>query len=417
MQAVLVNHRYHPFHGGSEAYIQALAEWFAACGWGARVVTTDAYDLEYFWDARKRSVGCASSETLNGVDIRRLPVAHPPMAPVLFQGGRRLMGEASRALHTPQPFAAAAARLPHVPGLATAILDHPRPDVVVAANLGLEGLPQVAAAAAAEMDVPFVLLPFAHVGRQDDDVARRYVSMPHQRALLWHADLIIALTEFEARFLCEIGARPGSIVVAGAGVELPAHMTCDTRNDDRELTILCAGAMAHDKGTPDVVAASMQLAAEGMRHRLVLIGPSLSAFDEWLAQSGAAECDWINVLGVVANEVKAQLFREADLFVLPSRTESFGIVYLEAWAERVPVIGADVGAVAEVISDGIDGRLVPFGDRAALASAVRELATRPALRKRMGEAGYAKVREKYTWDKVLERIADGFSRIIGIEVA
>ena len=76
---------------------------------------------------------------------------------------------------------------------------------------------------------------------------------------------------------------------------------------------------------------------------------------------------------------------------MPSRTDSFGIVYLEAWLNGVPVIGARAGGVPEVITDGVDGYLVDFGDVAALANRIELLLRRPEAARAMGEAGRRKV--------------------------
>ena len=114
--------------------------------------------------------------------------------------------------------------------------------------------------------------------------------------------------------------------------------------------------------------------------------------------------------------IKEMLFRAADVFALPSRTESFGIVYLEAWAHALPVIGARAGAVTEVIRDEIDGLLVQYGDSRAIADALLRLNQSPSWARSLGNAGYEKIGRCFTWDAVLERIGMAFERVLGIEV-
>ena len=82
---------------------------------------------------------------------------------------------------------------------------------------------------------------------------------------------------------------------------------------------------------------------------------------------------------------------------MPSRTDSFGIVYLEAWLNGVPVIGARAGGVPEVITDGVDGYLVDFGDVAALANRIELLLRRPEAARALGEAGRRKVLAEHKW--------------------
>lgn len=400
--------------------MQRMAEWLVRDQWAVRMVTTDAYDLEYFWNPRRRRVDAPARETINGVEVERLPVDHFPGSALVFQGSRRLMGEASRGLRTESPFQRVSRSLPAIPDLDSALRQTPHPDLIIGANLGLEGLPLAGLAAAQALDVPFVFLPFAHLGTGEASVARRYVSMPHQRALLRQADLVIALTHLEAEFLADLGAQGHRIVVAGAGVDLDCTRTTVAGSDNLargEFTILSAGAMAPDKGTNDLVKASRMLTKAGKPHKLVLIGPELSSFTRWFEESGAAECGWIDRRGVVSDAEKRTLFQCADIFALASRTESFGIVYLEGWAAGLPVVGADAGAVSEVISHMVDGLLVPFGDAHSLASAVGMLIDDADLRVQLGESGHRKVSEHFTWNRVFERIGVAMERTLGIEVA
>jgi glycosyltransferase involved in cell wall biosynthesis len=83
---------------------------------------------------------------------------------------------------------------------------------------------------------------------------------------------------------------------------------------------------------------------------------------------------------------------------MPSRTDSFGIVFLEAWANRLPVVAAAAGGVTEVVEHERTGLLVPFGDVDSLAAALDRLLRNPVESARMGSAGQAMVQHGYTWD-------------------
>ena len=84
-------------------------------------------------------------------------------------------------------------------------------------------------------------------------------------------------------------------------------------------------------------------------------------------------------------------FAALDVFAMPSRTDSFGIVFLEAWANGLPVVAAAAGGVAEVVDHGETGLLVPFGDVQALADALGRLLADRDTARRLGEAGRALV--------------------------
>jgi glycosyltransferase involved in cell wall biosynthesis len=110
-------------------------------------------------------------------------------------------------------------------------------------------------------------------------------------------------------------------------------------------------------------------------------------------------------LGVLDDEGKRDFFAGIDVFALPSRSDSFGLVLPEAWANGVPCVGYRAGGVAWVIRDGVDGALVKCGDVEALAAALARLAGDAATRRRMGEAGRARMPE-FDWGNKLAMVRD-----------
>lgn len=95
---------------------------------------------------------------------------------------------------------------------------------------------------------------------------------------------------------------------------------------------------------------------------------------------------------------------EIDVAVLPSLREAQGISILEAMARRRPVVASAVGGIPEVLTDGVDGLLVPPADPAALAEACIRLARSPALRERLGDEGRATVEARFSLDAMVRRI-------------
>ncbi len=99
-----------------------------------------------------------------------------------------------------------------------------------------------------------------------------------------------------------------------------------------------------------------------------------------------------------------EIYSIADIFVLPSLIEAFGIVLLEAMATEVPVIGTNVGGIPEIIEDGKTGLLVKPNDPFDLRNAINKLLSDENLRKRMGKAGRKEVLSNYSWDIVAEKV-------------
>ena len=105
-------------------------------------------------------------------------------------------------------------------------------------------------------------------------------------------------------------------------------------------------------------------------------------------------------VGIKRGEDLVEEIQKASLVVLPSlaHMESFGMVLIEAMACQTPVIGTNIGGIPEVISEGIDGFIIPAQDSNALALAISKILADKELATRMGCSGEAKVREKFTWD-------------------
>ena len=108
--------------------------------------------------------------------------------------------------------------------------------------------------------------------------------------------------------------------------------------------------------------------------------------------------------GFVPEAALTALYRHAAVFAMPSRGEGFGLVYLEAMAERLPCIGAIEDAAGEVIVDGATGFLVPQSDREALTERLVRLLTDESLRRRMGDAGQRRVHDRFTYGAFSRRV-------------
>ena len=105
------------------------------------------------------------------------------------------------------------------------------------------------------------------------------------------------------------------------------------------------------------------------------------------------------------------LWREADLFVMPTRGEAFGMVFQEAAAAGLPAVGTRINAVPEIVADGETGILVPPRDPRAIAGAMRRLVASPGLRRRMGEAARARMERTASIDTYSNRLADLMVRV------
>jgi glycosyltransferase involved in cell wall biosynthesis len=427
MRVLHVIQRYWPFQGGSEGYFQELSESLVARGHEVTVFTTDAWDLEHFWMAGKRRVERPAVETHNGVTIRRFPVRRPPLPPIYFRVLRRAMAETGDlARCTPldiTPFLRLGGRLsPWLPGMTAALRALPPGafDLVHSTNITLESPIQAAESYARRAGIPAFTTPFVHLGEPGDRRIIRYYTMPHQLALLQRAACVIVQTELEAAALAALGVPRAHMAKVGVGVHPERVIGGDAARfrakhglpPDMPL-VLFVGALARDKGALTLLDAMRALWAEGVDTRLVLIGSTaLADFQDAYAQLPAADRARMLKLGFVSDEEKRDAYAACTVFAMPSRTDTFGIVYLEAWLYDKPVIGAQAGGVPEVIADGADGYLIRFGDVPALAAHLRTLIADPALAARLGQAGHAKVLREHTWGHKIDRLVQLYGQAV-----
>ena len=116
-----------------------------------------------------------------------------------------------------------------------------------------------------------------------------------------------------------------------------------------------------------------------------------------------------NALGIVPHDELERLYDASSVFVLPSRSEGFGIVAAEAMAHGRPVVACGVGGLAEVVADGETGILVPPRRPDLLRAALERLQRDPELRRRLGRAGRARAESRYSWDSVVARTIDVYA--------
>ncbi len=143
-------------------------------------------------------------------------------------------------------------------------------------------------------------------------------------------------------------------------------------------------------------------AVPGVRLRIAGDGDARADLEAWLA--GRSEREFVDFLGRVSDERLEQLYREADVFALPSEEEGFGLVFVEAMAHGVPCVGVRAGATPEVVTDGETGLIAEPRDVADLADKLLVLARNPAIRTRLGAAARQTYADKFTAAAFEDRI-------------
>ena len=186
---------------------------------------------------------------------------------------------------------------------------------------------------------------------------------------------------------------------------LPAAGTRD------RIDVMYSGRITREKGA-ELLAGAFALAREREpRLHLVLAGggPEQERLRERVGEAHTTFLGWLSGIEL------ARAYANADLFLFPSQTDTFGQVILEAQASGLPVIAVAEGGPLSLIEHRVNGLLCE-PDPDALAGAVLELVGSPLLGERLSAAGLASVRTR-TWERALERLAEGYRRVLLPEVA
>jgi glycosyltransferase involved in cell wall biosynthesis len=226
--------------------------------------------------------------------------------------------------------------------------------------------------------------------------------------LLRRCDAVIAVSEYERDYLVKQGVHPAKIIVTGNGVHIQDYVAHGLEQFEAELRrrhhlssatkiILFIGRKLEYKGIATLVDSVRRLSPED-DVVLLLAGPSSSWFEEFYGAISARDRQRIIDLGTVSVQEKINLLHLAEVLVLPSRFEAFGIVFLEAWACGTPVIGAATGAIPSVVGEG--GLTFPYGDATQLVEKLQAVLRNEHLGQAMVSWGQRRLRSKFTWDHI-----------------
>ncbi|MCF3123763.1 MULTISPECIES: D-inositol-3-phosphate glycosyltransferase [Streptomyces] len=240
------------------------------------------------------------------------------------------------------------------------------------------------------------------------------------------ADRLVANTSEEADELVRhYEADPGKVAVVHPGVNLDRFRPADGRAAARRrlglpqdaLVPIFAGRIQPLKA-PDILLRAVAVLLEerpSLRSNIVVPivgGPSGSglAKPEGLQKLAAklGICDVVRFQPPVGQEQLADWFRAASVLVMPSYSESFGLVAIEAQAAGTPVLAASVGGLPVAVRDEVTGFLVPDHEPAHYARVLREFADHPHLVDRMGAAA-ARHAESFGWDTAASATADVYT--------
>ena len=283
---------------------------------------------------------------------------------------------------------------------------------------------------AREWDVPHVAMFHTladvklDVGYSDYEPDARVVA---ERALVHDVDRVVVATEHEMHLLRDLYGVPGrNVAVIPPGVDRERFRPRDRANARAELgldadarILLAAGRIERPKGLDVLIEALGEMTAVD-RVQLLIIGGDERAAAELARLRRVAEAagvsDLVRFVGSVTHEQIGTYYNAADVVVMPSRYESFGLVAAEAMASGVPVVASRVGGLASTVADGRTGYLIPWQSPDLFAEKLDLLLGDEALRERLG-ASAAEAMRAYDWRSVAAQLVDLYAHLVRDAVA
>ena len=204
----------------------------------------------------------------------------------------------------------------------------------------------------------------------------------------------ITVSDYQRAMLIAMGMAPARLVTIHHPVELPPPSPAARMGE-----LLFFGRLETPKGA-DLL---LDIAAGLPETRLVVVGDG-SRREPLVQAAGERGLTNVNFRGVLHGEALHAAISGAACVIVPSLwPEAFGLTAVEALAQATPVVASAIGGMLDTVRDGVDGFLVPPGDVAAMVERVRRLTADPALARRMGEAGRARMASEFSAEVFYQR--------------
>ena len=241
---------------------------------------------------------------------------------------------------------------------------------------------------------------------------------PALRAIVRGADGLTAISTHTAALLRAIEPTVDPVIIPfGAAIAAPDGITDAPPAPHSGLRLLFVGRLVERKGV-HVLLDALALLPEEPPVRLAVIGdgPERDALERRARSLGIE--GRVEFRGYVPRETLEHALASCDALVLPAirdakgDVEGLGVVLLEAMGFGRPVIASRAGGIVDIVRPGVNGLLVPPGDAPALAGAIESFARDPALVRRLGAAAREDVRERFSWDSILDRLTDLYDSLL-----
>ena len=403
--AFITPHYYPSTLTGSGIVVTKLAEEFAKLGHDVSIITSNALTARYWYDPIFGKKIEKRYEVYNKVKIYRLSCyqLYSSMCFILLKFFGKFL---------PKKFIDYLKIIstgPYLIGLDRILISH-NYGVIHCSPSPLAINKQVVTALSKMKEKPkLIFTPFFH--SQLSDFTNPQLKEIFQSANIIHVITNTEKSEISARFSINVK----KIIVISVFLDI-SHMYSigELKNEifnfknkyklRERIIILFAGIKGYAKGAIDLLLSINMLHKTNPEYILVAIGTDTK---DWSRAKKEIDKDCVLDLGYKTGKEKETIFASCDIFCMPSKSEAFGLVYLEAWHKKKPVIAADIPAVREFIDR--DGIFVEFGNKKQIIEAITRLATDKNMASALGERGSSKLINTYTFSKVFPKYIAMFS--------
>jgi len=394
MKILCVIQRYYPVIGGAEYHVKQFMDYLSKKH-SITVYTTNIDNLAGLWN--KDSPKVRKNNSLNYF-VKRYDV----LTPSEIQLDQNLENF-PLALNHPGPF------IPKFwEELVINKIDY---DMIFASSFPYDHI-LPAYVASKKWKIPIIIMPLTHSEHPDAFFTATKLSM------LYNADGIVVSTNYEKKILETKGIDGNKISVILPPLSIKSNVELNPEKFRKKIgllpdekVVLYLGTKGKSKGIFSLIDAMNIVWKSNLQVRLIVAGSASNEFNKYCAKLSRKDKAKILDLGLVSEDDKQNAFCSCDVLVLPSKSESFGLVYLEAWYHQKPVIGCRIGAVSDVIDDGKNGLLVEFGNAKELAEKILYLIQNPSIAKKFGEHGKKKL-ENYAPEKSLKVFEEKCEKVI-----
>lgn len=414
MKVLNIIQKYYPSRGGAELFMKIVSEYLVRdLGFDVDVWTTNALRAETLWDLEGDIVD-KERETINGVNVRRFS----------FKGhvlNRKYINKVYRILFSYFPNWKMR-NLATCPTVFSMLKEAKQGnlaeyDYVTVSSSPYYFLFYIGYIISKRLNIPYIIMPALHVGKDKKDPLRKKYLRKSVVLFFQHADKIILNTKAEGEQIYEFCKKNGVIidkekfVLVGQGVFMNKILIGKGERFRKKYSlehpiVFQVGSKTFDKGSYNLIEAMKLVWDQGTKSHLVFGGQQNKEFSEYIENLESKYREYILNIDNIPDSEKWDLYSAGDVFSMVSKTDSFGIVYLESWTYKTPVLGCNNKAIREVINDSVDGFLLDFDDVDGIAGKIQFLLENGDKREEMGMKGFLKVRGEYDWKNKLKRVGE-----------